>query len=561
MKAEVNKRKIIDLVEATKYMNVYDAVSYIRNVFPPSEYEQESINKSNYFMIDRRDIFYLSDDCRSQLVIRYPGGDRLGSKLALPKTDIYLTNKIMEANNDCYPALYLFMSDKYNENNDIRSFVDELVDGKQLTKEDVLTVLKGDCDPIPVKFLGKVDVEILKDKDVKMAIVHCVKNNAIYLRQEAKDISEYGADITGDNYSWKKSESAQFEKIINSLPANVKNVCREEILLTWANLSDTKERYKSLENKVAGAVKEVSELKANKDKYVLRLKQEETVLDKYASYIFLGRSIRQELNFDSPSLLTRHLIDRLSFQADMISDTEKKIAAIALEKNELENRKFSFWQRKEKNDTIAKIKELEIEFEYEKETSILQREKYDELSKFFAVACDFENDVREMQKTNSMDNVKPLFQYSFMQTIDMYEIKQKEYQGEYTKKEYNDIVINTMEKEIAKLPSLEKELESIRKRLLICEKLRVTDVDVADVKGEKVIEPEHNPVWKRNENKPEIAEAKTKDYKSQGKRFSSLQEMLNAVEERRKEQESFEKDSSEHNSNERKQKQDYEMEH
>ena len=227
---------------------VNDIINYIRNnnnltskeienkiveTFPKEEYQRENIYQSTDFYIEDKTSIYLSKINDTKIIIDYPSGDRFGGSLSNPFTDIYLEFPINEESN----RFYLFKDNKINDN-DLNQILNHLEDiGKELplSKNYVLSQINN-CEEsypatTPYYMLERCSDEVLKDDEVKKAVIELMKNEASEIASEFYDqymYGRYGGEDVDEN---SMRNSQQFINI--KLPDNVSNLYKDDIKKTY----------------------------------------------------------------------------------------------------------------------------------------------------------------------------------------------------------------------------------------------------------------------------------------------------------------------------------------
>ena len=227
---------------------VNDIINYIRNnnnltskeienkiveTFPKEEYQRENIYQSTDFYIEDKTSIYLSKINDTKIIIDYPSGDRFGGSLSDPFTDIYLEFPINEESN----RFYLFKDNKINDN-DLNQILNHLEDiGKELplSKNYVLSQINN-CEEsypatTPYYMLERCSDEVLKDDEVKKAVIELMKTEASEIASEFYDqymYGRYGGEDVDEN---SMRNSQQFINI--KLPDNVSNLYKDDIKKTY----------------------------------------------------------------------------------------------------------------------------------------------------------------------------------------------------------------------------------------------------------------------------------------------------------------------------------------
>ena len=227
MENKLIKTKIENLIKETKQLRIDEVISYIKIKFPENEFSWENIDERSDFYYDHRDIIHLTN--QTDLIINYPGGDRFGDIFAKPYTDISFHNlKLINKYDDLEDKLYLFLNDKYNSENKISNYVNELSRNDNLSIEEIIMHLSTDMN-IPNHILNQISNEQLQNIKVREAIVNCVENSAFHRHFDACDQYQYGQYGGEDVDEWRLSKSLQFMAIWENLPDKVREKCNYEL--------------------------------------------------------------------------------------------------------------------------------------------------------------------------------------------------------------------------------------------------------------------------------------------------------------------------------------------
>ena len=198
----------------------------------------ENIDERNDFYYDHRDIIHLTN--QTELIINYPGGDRFGDLYSEPYTDISFHSFKLSGNNDLDDNLYLFLNDKYNEENKILDYLNEFSSNANFSIEEIIIRLTTMNVNIPYHILGQLSNEELQNINLKEAIVNCVENIAFHKHFDACDQYQYGQYGGEDVAEWRLSQSLQFKEIWESLPDKVREYCNDELERAWLQIPNTK---------------------------------------------------------------------------------------------------------------------------------------------------------------------------------------------------------------------------------------------------------------------------------------------------------------------------------
>lgn len=391
--------KIISLEEYTKSNDIKNIISRITELFPREEFEYEDINKSMFDFVDRRTIIYLPDTTNSYIQIKYPGGDRFGSNLTEPYTDIMIAYAGKEDK-----AVYIVREDKYNPNNRIDEHVDQILANDGYTKEAILQKLLNREYYGDLSVLKKLTPEQKQDDEIVSAVKEKIIEEAADRSSDAYDQYWYGHNGGMDVESWEMKTHEQVENILeNYFPDSQENRKIYDLLLK--DLYKDPEVLKDISNKVnvlEEKLKACESLQDNKTEYLQKFEKisnnYNNAMHEYSDLFDLMMQERQ-LN---PYVLSANILDAIKGNTDnfrydlkkiinsLSSEIDLKEFTIYEHKSDiqsLEKKNLVFWQSKENKQTIQsltqKIEQLGREIEnckndiqwIEKETSSFLSDK------------------------------------------------------------------------------------------------------------------------------------------------------------------------------------------
>lgn len=520
MNQEILKNKLIDLVEALKDLSVADAVKYIEENFPEKEYKWEHVYETDDFYIDHHDTVFLSDSNLTQLTINYPGGDRLGSMVSEPYTNIQICNTVLEENNNFALEMYLFLEDKYNVENHILEYIDDLVVDYEMTAEEIINALEKSYDSISLHLLEQLSNEQLQNKDVVKAIVDCVENVAWSMASKAYDQYQYGQYGGEDVADWELSKSSQFKILWDELPELVKLTCHKELEEAWLQLPDTKKNITVEQKSLIKKINSLTNLNIIKTKYIQDVHNRYQLLDKYNELlksnikeleiyplIKVG-DMRYSLNStavdNAPNILKQEL-KKIELQ---IEELMSKNGSLDKENDKLFNEHSHFWQQNRKQDIAKQITENSKEIDDNKE-AIFNLEYYkEERQSSLNMWTNFQKEIEEMNNTNDMKDLPSLYWDYELLTVKEANL------NNYSKADYIDMIEN-------KIESVVSELEQLKKELVSKEELLTTISALEEGNNNNKVE-----ITKTNNKETDVALEKHKGYNDlmQKKRIILLKE-------------------------------------
>ena len=345
MENKLIKTKIENLIKETKQLRIDEVISYIKIKFPENEFSWENIDERSDFYYDRRDIIHLTN--QTDLIINYPGGDRFGDIFAEPYTDISFHNlKLINKYDDLEDKLYLFLNDKYNSENKISNYVNELSRNDNLSIEEIIMHLSTDMN-IPNHILNQISNEQLQNIKVREAVVNCVENSRTVTRKNWYFQLESNQDniiqdihnryILLEKYDTYLSDDFPLRKAISTLWWN----CLEQL--------DTDNHLEFINNKIS----EINNCRKELDIENTLLKQENEILQQKKYYFWRW----EEKNKDRERL------------ADNLNEINKN------------------------NDTVAELEE-----------------QLNTLSKKYNIGIQLKEDICKMVKNNQIKDINMLYQ-------------------------------------------------------------------------------------------------------------------------------------------------------
>lgn len=405
MNNEVLYNKLNQLLTTIRKENISDnIVNEIRNIFPKNNYKYEDIFNETDFYLENKEIIHLSPNNESKIIISFPEGDLLTSKLSDPNTDIW----IEYCDNEHLEKITLF-ENNHTEEQGLELFNDKLgalVQESKLTKNYVLNYIKESLDKYPPKLpmtlLEKADDQILLDNDIKVAVLSGMKQIAQHDAGEAYEQYMYGEFGGMDVENWKMKPCAQFRLI--QLPDNVKKLYEQDIEDTYLKYDgvydDLKKQVESLrtdiidqtilqnnKERIFSFLSKRNEIYENHKEFINEFRKNEPMWDEPLSPVaeFIKNIILPRADIDEATITYESQRNRYNLNNKMIAtfsselnDDELnilphllkdcKIVADELEAlchdkyNELSNNEFKPWQfiQKRKNekelyDTISKL--------------------------------------------------------------------------------------------------------------------------------------------------------------------------------------------------------------
>lgn len=465
------KQKIIDLVEKVHDMNVQDAINYVKSCFPKDEYMQCEYHYCNDFFIDDRYIIYLSKNNATQLIIKYPGGDRFGNSISDPYIDIYFY----------IPGdynIYLFTESKYNSENQILEKVDDFLKETELSPEYISNVLDDCWNYLPIDFLKILDWEALSNTVVKEKIVEKVKDIASIRKNDANDqymFGHYGGEDVSD---WELSESYQFKMIWNELPKLVSLACHDELYKAWLMIEDTYNDHLKKKKSVEKSINKITYLEQNREKYIKDIHNRYLLLRKIPIDSAVSLENIEQLNkigdmHNDLEDVTINIteINELEFTELTIKKLSSENDYLSQTINNLSSTRFYFWQWKKKKTVFAHIIDSEKRIKDNKVVISKMQREMKSLKNAINIIENFKKDLDEIIQANPMQQVASLFwKYDFFDSEEANLLI-------FPEEDYIEMVNQKIDHEISKLTELNKEISVLDKVLS----------EIADLKSEKVI--------------------------------------------------------------------------
>lgn len=471
MENKLIKTKIENLIKETKKLTIDNAILYIKVKFPENEFIWEKIDEGNDFYYDHRDIIHLTN--RTDLIISYPGGDRLGGKYSEPYTNISFHNvKFNSLDN----ILYLFFDNNYNEENQIANYLNELAQNDNLSNEEILIQLNN-ADNIPYHLLNQLSDEQLQNKIIKNSIVDCIESIAFYRRNQAYDQYQYGHYGGEDIYNWELSESSQFKNLLDNLPDKVKKNCKNELEKSWLLIPDTKKDLIDEKSLLQKEIKFLFFLSANQENVIQDIRNRYYLLKNYDTYLSNeiirnndDVSLQYEIStlwhgggiFYLDCLDTDRLIKFCNTEIHEVNQYKEKLynenKVLEQENEAIEKKHFYFWQTKNKNESKKIIaKNL---FKINKNICEITecKEQIKELYKQNDIGIQFKKDVSIMVENNPMKNIESIYSNLDLDYY-MYDL------NNFSKEQLVELIKDKIESKLSQLEPLNNKLMDIKETL------------------------------------------------------------------------------------------------
>ena len=462
------KEIILNVINEAKNMTVENTIKYLESIFPKDKYKWEQVRKNSDLYVDHRDIIHITDNNFTQLIIRYPGGDRFGSSFSDPNYDVYFSNPFKEPDNNSNSDLYLFRESKYNEDNHIKEHLEDILKEHQITAEDVVFVLKDSWDSLPIKILNHLENEILEDKLVIHNIVECVKRISARETSEAYDQYMYGHNGGEDVADWQLSQASQFKMLWEYLPSHVKTVCHTELKNAWLALPDTEKELNKAQTQTVKEINKIIELSQNREKYINDIHNRFFLLKKYESFSNVLESVIPEdgvkpLNIVNDlhcelceiSLNDESIIHNLNDIESTINSLKSENILLEQEVHNLSNAHFYFWQGRKKQITINQMSEKKEILKENIETIKTLNAEKEKLQQTIDIVVSFKQDVSEMSKISSSDLY---WKHDLLST-------EEAVINNYSEDYYVDMVNKKMDSRISELSELNKEFSELTELL------------------------------------------------------------------------------------------------
>lgn len=341
--------KIISLEEYAKSNDIKNIISKITELFPREEFEYEDINKSMFDFVDRRTIIYLPDTTNSYIQIKYPGGDRFGSNLTEPYTDIMIAYAGKEDK-----ALYIVREDRYNPNNKIAEHVDQILANDGYTKEAILQKLLNREYYGDLSVLKKLTPEQKQDDEIVSAVKEKIIEEAADRSSDAYDQYWYGHNGGMDVESWEMKTHEQVENILeNYFPDSQENRKIYDLLLK--DLYKDPEVLKDISNKVTileEKMKACEILENNKTEYLERF---EKILTNYNNAMHEHKDLFDLMIQETlltPYDISEKIIDAIKGNTDNFRyECERTINSI---RSEIDLKEFTIYEHKSDIQSLEK---------------------------------------------------------------------------------------------------------------------------------------------------------------------------------------------------------------
>ena len=234
------KDKINACLKKAISVSVNDFILYVKEIFPENEYDWDTVQESNDFYVEHEDIIHLSNENLTKLVISYPGGDRIGSSLSDPYTDVYFSTPMSCTGN----LLYLYRESKYNVENEIAKNIEGLVSDIKSNTSEIINELNQMSDVkhyVSNSFFERLDTKALNNAEVKKAIadnVNCTANFKSIMAHEQYEYGRYGGLDVGE---CELSGADQFKLLWDNLPERIEKACHKELEEKWLSYPEAKD--------------------------------------------------------------------------------------------------------------------------------------------------------------------------------------------------------------------------------------------------------------------------------------------------------------------------------
>lgn len=436
------KFAIYDLVKKARTMTVDEAITYIKENFPENQFVWDKTDESYDIYVNQIDVIHLSAEPFDQLVIKYPGGNKYGPYFSEPHTSIYF--KMI--NDESVTDFYLFINDKYNEENRILDYlvVESSID--TLSVEEILNRLNKSFFEFPNEILSKISETQLKDTQIIAAIVSCVEKFATLRSKDAYEEYMFGQPDGVEFEEWQLSISEQFKYIWGALPKNIQAACHKELnnkflslpFDTVANVSNTDVKPENAEEPVEIInssephmleERELSDmdreflksLKVNREKYIQDIHNKYEIMRNHKEYLALIKSDENYSVGADVSYLDSRL-ENVDITVSLNSDMEKlaEITSnvnVLVEENKkyeqenqaLASKKYFFWQGNKKQRAMDKIESNKVIVAKNEETIEGLVAQQNKMQHLVDIRISFQKDISEMIKSNPMKGLPHIY--------------------------------------------------------------------------------------------------------------------------------------------------------
>lgn len=257
--------KLVQLNEFSKQNKIEDIVKKIHELFPIKEYDQETIQESMYNFVDHREIIYFPNTADSYLEIVYPGGDRFGSMLAHPETDVLIGYEGMEE------PLYLVQDNLYVSDNNLIQHMDQILANHTYTKQEIIELFRSNE---PSKHLfDKLSPDLKEDNDIVQAIIDCLAEEAQSLSHKKAEQYWYGNNGGFDVAGWEMSTAEQLENLRTTyFPECEENKkINDALLQVYYSSPEIMEKLQKEMSRLENKIEDGEYLEKNKSAYLNQL--------------------------------------------------------------------------------------------------------------------------------------------------------------------------------------------------------------------------------------------------------------------------------------------------
>ena len=495
MENKLIKTKIENLIKETKQLRIDEVISYIKIKFPENEFSWENIDERSDFYYDRRDIIHLTN--QTDLIINYPGGDRFGDIFAEPYTDISFHNlKLINKYDDLEDKLYLFLNDKYNSENKISNYVNELSRNDNLSIEEIIMHLSTDMN-IPNHILNQISNEQLQNIKVREAIVNCVENSAFHRHFDACDQYQYGQYGGEDVDEWRLSKSLQFMAIWENLPDKVREKCNYELEKAWLQIPDTKNVLNEEIEQLQERIDILYQLESNQDNIIRDIHNRYILLEKYDTYLSDDFPLRKAISTlwwnCLEQLDTDNHLEFINNKISEINNCRKELDienTLLKQENEiLQQKRYYFWRWEEKNKDRERLADNLNEINKNNDTVAELEEQLNTLSKKYNIGIQLKGDICKMVENNPIKDINTLYQ----DIISDYHTNNL---NNYAEEEFIGMIKDITSSKLLQLEPMNNELINLNETL---SKIGISKSD-NEIENDDNVYKEYNIIYKNEDN-------------------------------------------------------------
>lgn len=415
------KDKINACLKKAISVSVNDFILYVKEIFPEKLYDWDTVQEANDFYMEHKDIIYLSNKNLTKLVISYPGGDRFGSSISNPGTDVYFSTPMSCTGN----FLYLYIESKYNVENEIAKNIEGLVSDIKSNTSEIINALNQMSDVehyVSNNFLKRLDTRALNNVEVKKAIadnVNCTANFKSIMAYEQYEYGRYGGLDIGE---WELSSVEQFKLLWNNLPERIEKACHKELEEKWLSYPEVKDTLLKDKKEFIEQIELFELWQQHGNAYIKEIHDRYEMLRKYKTYLGndslcdIDKCARyEELNclgykLDSFTPESDLIICEKNLQeiSDKINLLIEKKDSVLNEISRMRKIHFHFWQQAKKRCLEIQISNLKDDLTITEQELIhlqcVQKLILDELS----IARNYYEDVRALQDSYVLGEYPPL---------------------------------------------------------------------------------------------------------------------------------------------------------